>query len=139
VYTGSIPEVVQDGVEDFQISARVANSLLVSTKPDCTTVTGVGGSVINCNCNQSIAVGAYDIEQAITPPFKSGTALQAWVAGITVSLSVVGARPLPDPTPTGKPITPLKDHDLGTPSPDGRRRLQIDANIALNNFTEVAP
>jgi hypothetical protein len=129
-YLGQPQEVVQQGIEDFQVSARVyANSGLSGT--DCFLATGTGQPY--CMCNQSTG-SACDIDATLSS-FTAATK-PSWVSGLDIALSVVGSKALPDPL--GAPLT-VNDHIIAMPTIDGRRRMVVDANISLNNLTQVFP
>ncbi len=133
---GTPPVMVQPGVEDLQISSRLyaRGSPLTGTGNDCAPAPTPGSEAF-CFCNESTS-SACDIMADPAPNVLTRNSWGAWLSGLRISVSATGARPMAD-VPQAAAIA-LKDH-VPSPTPDGRRRIQMDLGMGFTNLVQVVP
>ncbi|MEW5737579.1 MAG: type II secretion system protein [Myxococcota bacterium] len=137
-FTG-MPELAQDGVEDFQLAPRLLNVGSTISGTGCTTIGGTSYCVCDDTTGPCSGVdgngNAADSESTV---INAGSHEQ-WVRGLRFGITARGLRPT-DPTSKAYRRPALFDHPAATAAEgDGFSRLTETRFVTFDNLTTVKP
>jgi type II secretory pathway pseudopilin PulG len=132
-----MPELVQDGIEDFQIAPWYLNVGSALSGAGCSTTGGVSHCVCNDAAGACSGTDPHGVMVGDDSRVIDRNSYRQWVRGLRVGITARGLRAT-DPTSTQYVRPALFDHAVATTG-DGFSRLSESRFVSFVNLTTVKP